>query len=437
MLPVPLFQLQCGPSSLSAANGKIGKDSAAARFAAATEESGFSIQEDKPYAELWMGTHPSNPSKDISSGRTLLELVSENQALMGATISERYEKKLPFLFKVLSIQKALSIQAHPDKKLAERLRAEDPKNYPDDNHKPEMTIAITPFDGFCGFRPLAEIVSFLQEFPELRAVCGESNSDAFIAAVSGKESASDEATVAANKAALKNLFEGLMTASESDIKTHAASLASSAEANPDTFGGSQHGGAELSALITRLNSQFPNDIGLFCAFLLNYVKLQPGEAMFLQANVPHAYLSGDIIECMAASDNVVRAGFTPKFKDVKNLVQMLTYSYAPISEQKMKPEPFASGSNSSSDAPTSLLYNPPIDEFAVVRTQLAGGAMEEFAPLDGPSIIIVTQGSGTIAVGPKTQRLKAGLVYFVGATATLEMYASEDLIAFRAFCEVK
>lgn len=77
-----------------------------------------------------MGTHPSNPSKDVQTGRTLLELVSENQALLSPAVAERYGQKLPFLFKILSIQKALSIQAHPDKKLAERLHAQDPKNYP-------------------------------------------------------------------------------------------------------------------------------------------------------------------------------------------------------------------------------------------------------------------------------------------------------------------
>lgn len=110
--------------------GKIGHDSAAARFAAATEQASFNIQSDKPYAELWMGTHPSNPSKDVDSGKSLLDMVSENQALMSPDVVERYGKKLPFLFKVLSIQKALSIQAHPDKKLAEKLHAQDPKNYP-------------------------------------------------------------------------------------------------------------------------------------------------------------------------------------------------------------------------------------------------------------------------------------------------------------------
>lgn len=77
-----------------------------------------------------MGTHPSNPSKDVNTGLTLLELVNNNTALLSHGIAEKYEGKLPFLFKILSIQKALSIQAHPDKKLAERLHSEDPKNYP-------------------------------------------------------------------------------------------------------------------------------------------------------------------------------------------------------------------------------------------------------------------------------------------------------------------
>lgn len=77
-----------------------------------------------------MGTHPSNPSKDVKTGRTLLELVSENQALLSPAVAEKYGDRLPFLFKVLSVEKALSIQAHPDKKLAEKLHKEDPGNYP-------------------------------------------------------------------------------------------------------------------------------------------------------------------------------------------------------------------------------------------------------------------------------------------------------------------
>src|SRR4051812_16368090 len=120
-----------------------------------------------------MGTHPSNPSKDLTTGRTLLDLVEDNQALLAHSVAARFGKKLPFLFKVLSINKALSIQAHPNKKLAEQLHARDPKNYPDDNHKPEMAIAITPFEGLCGFRPLAEIAHFLETVPALRQLVGD------------------------------------------------------------------------------------------------------------------------------------------------------------------------------------------------------------------------------------------------------------------------
>jgi Phosphomannose isomerase type I len=83
--------------------------------------------------QLWMGTHPSNPSKDLGTGRTLFDLIQDNKSLMSHEIADRYKDKLPFLFKVLSINKALSIQAHPNKKLAEKLHAKDPKNYPGEN----------------------------------------------------------------------------------------------------------------------------------------------------------------------------------------------------------------------------------------------------------------------------------------------------------------
>ena len=117
--------------------GKVGHESAAAKFAAATPSNKLSIEQEKPYAELWMGTHPSLPSKDVETQRSLLDLVQDNKALMSTEISKKYGEKLPFLFKVLSIRKALSIQAHPNKKLAEQLHAKDPKNYPGMIHRPD------------------------------------------------------------------------------------------------------------------------------------------------------------------------------------------------------------------------------------------------------------------------------------------------------------
>ena len=274
--------------------GKVGHSSAAAKYAAATPSNNLKIEE-KPYAELWMGTHPSNPSKDVDTQRTLLDLVQDNQALMSPEISKRYSEKLPFLFKVLSIRKALSIQAHPNKKLAEQLHAKDSKNYPDDNHKPEMTIAVTPFDGLCGFRPLKEISHFLSTVPSLRKLIGESTAKDFETAVSGKDTSDSEKDVASNKKALQTAFSTLMKTDKSTIAAAAKELVTSAEKEGDSFaggGGPSNTGKELADLVIRCNSQFPGDIGLFVSFFLNYVKLEIGEAMFLKADDIHAYLSG-------------------------------------------------------------------------------------------------------------------------------------------------
>ncbi|KAK4508566.1 hypothetical protein PRZ48_002305 [Zasmidium cellare] len=442
-MQVPLLRLQCGCNSYEW--GKIGKDSAAARYASATPSSDFSIQQDKPYAELWMGTHPSNPSKDVTTGRTLLDLVQDNQALMSTSIAKRYEQKLPFLFKVLSINKALSIQAHPNKKLAEQLHAKDPKHYPDDNHKPEMTIAITPFDGLCGFRPLNEIAHFLQHVPTLRQLVGEENASKFEKTIKGQETTEDSSKAQENKKALQAAFSGLMQSKPEEIEKAAPELIKQAKSEGTKFageGGPSNDGKELADLMVRLNDQFPNDIGLFVTFFLNYVKLEVGEAMFLKADDIHAYLSGDIIECMASSDNVIRAGFTPKFKDVDTLTQTLTYSYAPIEEQKMTPVDYAYvklNTTAYSSNSAAILYDPPIEEFSVVKTDLnAAGGKATFAPIEGPSIIICTKGEGKISVGPKSEEIKEGYVYFVGATAelVLESSGSEPLVTFKAFCEL-
>ncbi|KAL8759586.1 MAG: hypothetical protein Q9184_003569 [Pyrenodesmia sp. 2 TL-2023] len=434
-MQVPLIQLQCG---------KAGRESAAAKFAAATESAKFSIENEKPYAELWMGTHPSLPSKDVETQRSLLDLVQDNKALMSTEISRKYGEKLPFLFKVLSIRKALSIQAHPNKKLAEQLHAKDPKNYPDDNHKPEMTIAITQFDGLCGFRPLKEISHFLATVPSLRGLIGEEAAKQFEEGVGGRDTSSNAEDTQRNKKSLQAAFSALMNNDKSTIAAAAKDLVASAEKDGEDFaggGGPSNGGKELADLVIRLNRQFEGDVGLFVLFFLNYVKLEVGEAMFLKADDIHAYLSGDIIECMASSDNVVRAGFTPKFQDIPTLTSMLTYSYAPISEQKMKPVdyPYVTLNRTAySSSSSAILYDPPIEEFSVVKTELRGkDAKATFEAIEGPSIIICTAGSGQISVGPKTQQMKAGNVFFVGATAECILESdSECFTTFKAFCEL-
>jgi mannose-6-phosphate isomerase len=381
-----------------------------------------------------MGTHPSLPSKDLSTGRSLLDLVSDNQSLMGRDITAKYNSKLPFLFKVLSINKALSIQAHPNKKLAEKLHSQDPKNYPDDNHKPEMTIAITPFEGLCGFRPLDEIAHFLGTLSPLRDLVGEEQAKAL-------EKVADSTSTSETKPALQAAFTHLMKSDKPTVATKSKDLVSLAEQSKITPGPSVNTSEELCELVQRCNTQFPADIGLFVLFFLNFVKLDPGQAMYLKADDIHAYISGDIIECMASSDNVIRAGFTPKFQDVNTLTEILTYDHNPPEQQLLNPVDYpyvklnttAYSSNSSS-----LLYDPPIEEFSVIRTVLNGGkAKATFESLAGPSIVICTSGSGKITIGPKEEDLNEGYVYFVGATAELVIESTGDeLVTFRAFCEI-
>ena len=145
---------------------------------------------------------------------------------------------------------------------------------------------------------------------------------------------------------------------------------------------------------------------------------------------------------MASSDNVVRAGFTPKFQDIDTLTSMLTYSYAPISEQKMSPVdyPYVTlNSNAYSAGSSAILYDPPIEEFSVVKTELnKPKSKATFEGISGPSILICTKGSGKISVGPKIEDVEEGYVFFVGATAEVVLEsASEQFVTFKAFCDLE
>jgi mannose-6-phosphate isomerase len=131
---------------------------------------------------------------------------------------------------------------------------------------------------------------------------------------------------------------------------------------------------------------------------------------------------------MAASDNVVRAGFTPKYKDIGTLTSMLTYNSAPADEQKMKPLPFQK-------CRYSMLYDPPIEEFSVVRTEL-DGSEEKMESIDGPSLIIATSGSGMLTGKDGEWEIKEGSVWFVGAGEEITMKSKGEMVTHRAFVEV-
>lgn len=413
------------------------KDSMVADFAECTPELGFQRESSKPYAELWMGTHPTVPSrvmKEDGTSTLLNDVLQEDQALIGSEVARHFgvDKTcgaLPFLFKVLSINKALSIQAHPDKALAERLHGTKPHMYKDDNHKPEMAIAIQPFEGFCGFRPVSEVQAFVARVSELRKVLGADNDmDQSLqeAAKLQKQGANDASQEAKVKDTLKMVFGKLMRASPDVYEPAVSALAE--RYSHDTNEVSE----EVRELVVRLNKQYPKDIGVLCTFFLNLVHLQRGEAMFLGANEPHAYISGHILECMAASDNVVRAGLTPKARDVDVLIDMLTYESASASAQRLD-APIWDGDASGS----TLLYNPPIPEFSVLVSSLDIGASCKHRALHGPSIVLITEGQGSFTVDGKAIPVSKGRVFFVPAEQELDVSAESRLVVARAFVEVE
>ncbi|KAL8290619.1 hypothetical protein RQP46_002877 [Phenoliferia psychrophenolica] len=415
-----LFEIICGAQSYDW--GKLGKDgSKVSHFAQGTP--GFSYDPEKPYAELWMGTHPSCPSRLASSNESLKEYLAKNPELLGSKVVQKFGDDLPFLFKVLAIRKALSIQAHPDKTLAKKLHADHPEIYKDPNHKPEMAVALTPFSGFCGFRPPTEIASFLSTIPEFALVIGHSATSAFQSLFLSPSSPPSSSTT---KAGLKSMFSALMNADASLVRTQVAALISRLEKEGTK-------GMEENELVKTLNGDFEGDVGIFCTFVLNIVHLQPGEAVFLKADEPHAYLDGDIMECMATSDNVVRAGLTPKLRDVPTLTSMLTYTSSPPSDQILPPVPYASTSHTT-------LYDPPIDEFSVLLTDLPAGCSETFPRIEGPSILIFTrlgEGARVECAGEERVVEREGQVFFVGAGVEVVVKAaSGGVTAYRAFVEV-
>uniref|UniRef100_A0A1J3HN67 Mannose-6-phosphate isomerase n=1 Tax=Noccaea caerulescens TaxID=107243 RepID=A0A1J3HN67_NOCCA len=396
--------------------GKLGPDSLVARLHVAN--SGCRVDPDVPYAELWMGTHESGPShvvkeEEFGSGRdgsecmvTLKSLVSDNPDLLGSRVVDKWGRDLPFIFKVLSVTKALSIQAHPNKALAEKLHREDPLLYRDANHKPEIALAVTHFQALCGFVSLKELKEVIANVPEITELVGSKAADQIFKVHEHDE---DENV----KSVVRLIFTQLMSASSNETKQVISQM------KIRLISESQHRElSEKEKLVLELEKQYPGDVGVISAFFFNYVKLNPGEALYLDADEPHAYISGDCVECMAASDNVVRAGLTPKHRDVQTLCSMLTYKlgYPEI----LKGIPLT---------PYITRYLPPFDEFEVDHCDLPTGKSTVFPAVPGPSIYLVIEGKGRLQTGSSSQLLvNQGDVFFVPANKEIHVTGESEVM---------
>nr|BAJ88474.1 predicted protein [Hordeum vulgare subsp. vulgare] len=379
--------------------GSRGDASLVARLAGETEG--------RPCAELWMGTHPSAPSSlasDDDAAVSLREWLARNPtALLGRAVTARWDGDLPFLFKVLSVAKPLSIQAHPDRELARALHALRPTTYRDANHKPEMAVAVTEFRALCGFVSVQELKDVLRTVPEVRMLVGKED-------IAKLMTAKEHDGGIGVRSYLQSAFTKLMGTSKEAVAEAISKLKSrlNAENKIRTF-------TEKEQLVLSLEQQYPGDVGILSAFFFNYVKLSPGEALYIGANEPHAYLSGECVECMATSDNVIRAGLTPKYKDVQTLCSMLTYKQMfPEILQGVLVQPYV------------IRYTPPFDEFEVDRYLLPQGESVTMLAVPGPSIFLIMTGEGEIQADgmPDEGVAKEGDVFFVPARTEVKLHAS-------------
>ncbi len=285
--------------------GKLGAASLVARLV------GVKAGEDDstPFAELWIGAHPKAPSRTLVDGKEwqLDQLIERypDQLLAASDAAT-----LPFLCKVISVREPLSIQAHPSREQAELLHARDPGHYPDPYPKPEIAIARTPVSVLHGFRPVSELVANLERVPELRTLVGDG-------AVSNLTASVKDVSVQAR--AVKGYYQALMRTTPEAITKACGNLVerlkqTSIRTAEDHW-------------VLKLAPAYPaGDIGLFHFYLLNLSTVPPRSTIFTATGIPHAYLDGDLVECMANSDNVVRGGLTEKHREVEALLQILDYT---------------------------------------------------------------------------------------------------------------
>ncbi|WP_413113074.1 mannose-6-phosphate isomerase, class I [Thaumasiovibrio sp. DFM-14] len=277
----------------------------------------------KPQAEIWMGAHPNGCSQVEVDGErvSLAELVAQAPEKMIGGKTQATYGELPYLFKVLAAEKALSIQVHPSKAQAEAGYAREEaasvalsaanRNYKDPNHKPELVYALTSYQAMNGFRELDEMVALFEQ------VAVSAIADLVAALKAGGDGQ-----------ALQAFFHAMLSLSGERKDAAVAALMAYAKVQQ---------AQPLFALLVDLEQQYPGDIGLFAPLMLNVLTLQPGEAMFLDACTPHAYIKGTALEIMANSDNVLRAGLTPKYMDVEELVACTRFESMPADSLLTQP----------------------------------------------------------------------------------------------------
>ncbi len=347
----------------------------------------------EPQAEMWMGAHPGAPSR---TGRgTLVEVIdADPERELGPDTVAKFGPRLPFLLKLLAAGAPLSLQVHPDLTQAKEGYADEERrgvpataphrNYKDANHKPELVCALTEFDGLCGFRDPRRAAELLDGL-------GVDSLKPYV----------DLLHAQPEEAALREVLTAILTADPEEMARTVTETAAAC----DRLGGDYAPYADIA-------HHYPGDPGVLAAMLLNHVRLQPGEALFLGAGVPHAYLDGLGVEIMANSDNVLRCGLTPKHVDVPELLRIVRFESR--DPGVLRPEAGPDGEE---------VYETPIDEFRLSRYVLPEGGATHDLTLTTPQIRLCTEGSvraGEHALTPgRSVFVPAGEQAHVSGTGTL------------------
>lgn len=340
----------------------------------------------QPQAEMWMGAHPGAPSRvDRGHGpvplTTLIE--ADPRGELGDATVDRFGPRLPFLLKILAAGAPLSVQVHPDldqaragyaDEEARGIPADAPdRNYRDPNHKPELICALGPFNGLCGFRPPAEAAELLEHL-----------------GVAELKPWADLLRARPESDALRDVLAAILTTDRdtlAPVVTRAAQAAARLAADePDA----PH--APAYAAHARAAEAFPGDPGVIAGMLLNHVVLEPGDALYLGAGIPHAYFEGIGVEIMANSDNVLRCGLTPKHIDVPELLRVVRFT--PTAPGVLRP----TGGGHDGEQ----LYDTPTDEFRLSRYALDPAAGPRVLDHRTPQIALCTAGHATLTAADGT-----------------------------------
>lgn len=331
-------------------------------------------------AEVWFGDHPGDPA-ETPDGRSLAEWLRTEGASTGAPA------RLPYLLKLLGAASPLSIQAHPSKSQAEAGFAREDaagiprdaadRTYRDANHKPELIVALSSeFHALVGLRDLDVTRRLVDALGTAARPLAEVLAATIPTAPPLAAGASSGASGRVGPSTPVAAIEWALSAEAADEVR--AVIAAAAGAHSEEFG------AELD-LVRQLDQEFPGDPGILVALLMNRVTLRRGEGVFVPAGVLHAYLRGLGVEIMAASDNVLRGGLTPKHIDVAELLAVLDAT--PGAQPVVRPRELAPGVDR---------FDVPVADFALDRVRVTAGA-DITMPVSGATIVLATAGEVAVA----------------------------------------